>query len=146
MARTKPKPTSRSAPPGSPDGEFNAKTGRPVRKLRAPADSPFVDSALALSDEEEDDDESGEEVQAPSRKRKRSPSPHFSDDNEDPSANLSDSPDDAEDAGEAPTSDNPPFSVTIKNFTINIPVGHSGPLLLQLDPTSLGTLQKVCGM
>ncbi|KAK5124537.1 hypothetical protein LTR85_001754 [Meristemomyces frigidus] len=144
MARTKStRPTALSSELG--DGDFainyNSRTGRPIRKARK-ADSPFVDSAIAISDEESSEDEIVHALTSRSRKRKRSLSPL-----------LSDIDDDVETFSENGSSDHdaievrpppalaattiPGMQVTLKNIVINVPPGHVGPIVLHLNPEML---------
>ncbi|EME42148.1 hypothetical protein DOTSEDRAFT_175017 [Dothistroma septosporum NZE10] len=118
---------------------FNA-NGRAIRKCRTrQRDSPFEDSAIAISDDSEDDtDEIDGEVipVAPTRKRKRSPSPedslppdHFE------ALSETDS-----DASEHNLPDSPSAGLaghTTVHLTLNIPVGHQGPITLHLDPKTI---------
>ena len=111
----------------------NMSTGRPVRKARRTYEgSPFVDSAIAVSDDDDnhDSDSSTSSVSRP-RKRKRSPSP--------PASPRSDVDNIVSDLG-SDTDTNNLSSITqtdtqivINNMVINVPPGHTGPLILQLD-------------
>jgi len=119
---------------------YNRRTGRPVRKAQK-ADSPFVDSAVAITDEESSDVEEATPVHAKSRKRKRSPSPPLQDENPFPD---SPSKSDDEDAIDFPgaqadahlqshTSSTGMMQMTLQNVTINVPSGHQGPIVLHLQ-------------
>lgn len=141
MARTK--QLKRNVSPELGDGDwavnFNA-NGRAIRKCRTrQRDSPFEDSAIAISDESEDDvDENDGEVipVAQSRKRKRSPTPedtwppdHFE------ALSETDS-----DSSEHEASDSLVAALsghTTVHLTVNIPVGHQGPITLHLDPKTI---------
>lgn len=126
------------------DGDFDialiTRTGRPRRKARrTQTDSPFVDSAIAVSDPA-DSDITASDASARStismaryrkRKRKRSPSPPVSDDTEE-SADTSDTDNTAFQHSNGFAS-NTSIQINIKNLTVNIPPGHRGPVLLQLD-------------
>ena len=119
---------------------FNARTGRPLRKARwTQENSPFVDSAIALSDPVEDDAVDSDALDEPTisvarrRKRKRSPSPPLSEDT------VIDEP--LSDFGKVTTHETTPtcqsaVQITFNNLVINVPRGHTGPLLLQLDVPS----------
>lgn len=153
MARTKQtKPTACSSELG--DGDFavnyNPKTGRPIRKSLK-ADSPFVDSAVAISDDEDSDDE--EAVPVPrSRKRKRSPSPPLSGvaddldaltDNEAIWTNEHDD-DVVVRSGKGLGITGLPavtggMQFTLRDIVVNVPVGHKGPIVLHLSADSAPT-------
>lgn len=113
---------------------YNKRTKHPLRNAhRTLEDSPFVDSAIVLSDISESEDPDSDTIPVlPRRKRKRSPSPPASED-------LQDDDDLPSDSSEAPDQPSPPTSQTaavqivIKNLLVNVPRGHSGPILLQLD-------------
>ena len=116
--------------------------GRPLRSTRNKttnrnADSPFVDSALAISDSEDTGNEvedDGEVIRlARPRKRKRSLSPPAS-----PLSNgqevLSDSTDsDVDDLDRLLAQECPEQGTTI-HLTINVPVGQREPIKLHIDP------------
>ncbi|KAK6430808.1 hypothetical protein LTR95_013032 [Oleoguttula sp. CCFEE 5521] len=154
---------SKQRSPELGDGDFgityNTKTGRPVRKSTAKTDSPFVDSAIALSDEEpepsdEDDDDvtsyDGDEdivTKQPVRKRTYSPSPPLSDLGlSEPDDALSDVSSDASDEETelplcrlatrksiSPLSTHlPPLQVTL-----NVPAGEDREITLNIDLKSL---------
>lgn len=141
MPRTK--KSTRTAP-SSELGEgnwginFNSK-GRAIRKCRRQTrESPFQDSAVAISDTDDDDDfddrEDDEVIKVvSSRKRKRSPSPDSPLPSDIPELHSeSDS-----DSSSAETPDTPIRGLaghTTVNLTVNIPVGHQGPITLHLDP------------
>ncbi|KAH9807340.1 hypothetical protein Tdes44962_MAKER06376 [Teratosphaeria destructans] len=134
------------------DGDFavtyNRRTGRPIRRSLAAikAASPFVDSAVAISDEEGSDDEG--ELTTVSRKRKRSPSPPLSVANEpDPLDSACESLDESDDdeairlgSAKPPSQSSPAPSgtmqITLKDITINVPAGHQGPIVLHLEPST----------
>jgi hypothetical protein len=109
---------------------YNARTGRPMRKTRRVTEgSPFVDSAIAVSDEDSDDSDSSIAPLARARKRKRSPSPPASPASEHDKI-------DSVASVETPVINHNLQSViqlVIKNTVIHIPPGHTGPLLLQVD-------------
>lgn len=130
------------------------------RTTRSPLDSPFIDSAVAVSGSNESDDSGeGESIAVSRRKRKtpslRAPSPISdvqSDGSEDESDALGDITHephtkshaaalaDAHPArrGTTVVSSVPPaLSFTISNLVVNVPHGHTGPILLQLDIPAL---------
>ncbi|WPH00460.1 Hypothetical protein R9X50_00328900 [Acrodontium crateriforme] len=130
--------------PGDFAVDYNSRTGRPNRKLRAPAHSPFLDSALAMSDGETEEEECGA---SRSRKRRRSPSPALPV-CPDEYARMSGTPDiDTDDdaiqvhgpakfpqlPAQQPPQQQLVRQITIKDVTINIPAGHQGPIMLHLD-------------
>ncbi|KAF7190951.1 hypothetical protein HII31_08110 [Pseudocercospora fuligena] len=136
---------SRAASSELGDGDFNIDynaKGRAIRKCRKiRRESPFEDSAVAISDDDDDFEE--EEIDdsihiAPTRKRKRSPSPAAplpSDDVESLSdSSLSDD--------EAPQRPSPPSASTTIHLTINVPAGHQGPLTINLDPKNFAAVQS----
>ncbi|OQO01805.1 hypothetical protein B0A48_12278 [Cryoendolithus antarcticus] len=154
--------TSKQRSPELGDGDFgityNTKTGRPVRKSTAKTDSPFVDSAIALSDEEpepsdeEDDLTSYDEdedivTKQPVRKRTYSPSPPLSDLGlSEPDDALSDVSSDASDdeteqplcrlatrkSASSSRTNLPPLQVTL-----NVPAGEDREITLNIDLKSL---------
>lgn len=144
MARTKPaKQASQAMSSELGNGDFavnfNTRTGRPIRKARK-ADSPFVDSAIAITDEETSEDEAVPMLTSRSRKRKRSPSPPLSDSDAD-EEELSDDGESDHDAIAVrprcgPELDSTPgmMQVVLKDITINVPPGHVGPLVLHITP------------
>ena len=115
---------------------YNARTGRPVRKIRrVTAGSPFVDSAIAVSDEDGDDSDSDIAPLARARKRKRSPSPPVSvvselDKELDKIVSDSFASDETHVMNHSAQS---VIQLIIKDVTINISPGHTGPVLLQVD-------------
>ncbi|KAI5364000.1 hypothetical protein Slin15195_G096550 [Septoria linicola] len=115
--------------------------GRAVRKCRTQQrDSPFEDSAVAISDDESDYQEEtiGDVISvAPSKKRRRSPSPLARLPSDDV-ANVSDSSmSDAEDEPAITQA-----GATTIHLTVNIPPGHQGPITLNLDPRKFNTTQS----
>lgn len=127
----------RKASPELGQGDFavtyNARTGRPMRKTRRVTEgSPFVDSAIAVSDDEDSmDSGNGITLALRARKRKRSPSP--------PASEVSEHDKIVSESGASVETNvmsstvRPGIQLTIKNMIINVPRGHTGPLLLQLD-------------
>ena len=125
------------------EGEFgisyNARTGRPLRKARRVHEgSPFVDSAIAVSDASDEDSDSSTALVSKLRKRKRSPSL--------PASVQSDSDkilSDSCTSVETSVTSQPVqvgTQITISNLVINVPPGHTGPLVLQLDiPSQIST-------
>lgn len=149
MARTKQKKAiAISSELGAGDFavSYNSRTGRPIRKAQK-ADSPFVDSAVAISDEESSEDEALLTLTSRSRKRKRSPSPPLSDQDDDsPALTNYDGESDVDEIEVRPrkrlaTPAMPTAPVTsqglqfvLKNLVVNVPLGHIGPVVLQLSP------------
>jgi hypothetical protein len=143
MARGKVVPSSELGD-GNWGTTHNKRTGRPIRKAPNKANSPFVDSAIAITDEESDGSEA--ELILKPRKRKRSPSPPLSEANEDLSDSdlsidndVDDFTDDLPRRQQAVTttasaSTSGAMQITLKEVTINVPAGHQGPLVLQLEP------------
>ena len=115
---------------------FNARTGRPLRKARRlQEDSPFVDSAVAVSDPAESDASENSTISvARRRKRRRSPSPPLSEETYDDD-HVSDSGKFETQSAVSPLCQNA-IQITFKDLVINVPTGHTGPLLLQLDISS----------
>jgi len=126
------------------DNKTNMRTSRPLRKARK-ADSPFVDSAIAISDDEDNFGTSDEDAlpkRLQSRKRKRSVSPDLSTPAQE--AHPTSSADSEHEIEVDPKPTTPPTSTpgavmhfTLSNMTITVPEGHQGPILLQIDPKSL---------
>ncbi|KAI7539565.1 hypothetical protein KC331_g9682 [Hortaea werneckii] len=127
--------------------DFHPRTGRPIRRSQK-ADSPFVDSAIAVTDEESSDDESIIAVSHhQSKKRKRSPSPPLSDDDYDFSS-PSESRCESEGGSVPPRPQGMPqmslhaptpvtcqgTQIVIKDLMVNVPLGHTGPIVLHLTP------------
>ena len=119
---------------------YNARTGRPVRKTRRVYEgSPFVDSAIAVSDASDEDSDSSTALVSKLRKRKRSPSP--------PTSVQSDSDKILSESGASVETSvasqhvQAGTQITISNLVINVPPGHTGPLLLQLDIPSQTSTQ-----
>ncbi|KJY00249.1 hypothetical protein TI39_contig338g00025 [Zymoseptoria brevis] len=122
--------------------DYNSK-GRAIRKCRTARktdESPFEDSAIAISDSElddMDDEDDGNDSDiitvAPSRKKKRtrSPSPELRLDSEDDTGMMSDSS--MSDTMAAPTAPSKTGHTTF-HLTINIPTDQQGPITLHLDP------------
>ncbi|CAK1366783.1 hypothetical protein CB0940_10152 [Cercospora beticola] len=124
--------------------DYNAK-GRAIRKCRTQQrESPFEDSAVAISDNESDYEEEtvGDVISvAPAKKRKRSPSPLARLPSDDV-ANFSDSSmSDAEEESTLRTT--PPATGTTVHLTVNIPPGHQGPITLNIDPKNFASCQSV---
>jgi hypothetical protein len=130
-----------------PAVSYNSKTGRPIRHSAGKTASPFVDSAVAiseddseLSDPEQDvttDDEGI--VVVKSRKRKRSPSPPMSE------VSMSDSEGEAmlSDYGNAaalrnrPTQSIEPMAPMAPiQLTLNVPAGAERQIVLNIDLNS----------
>ena len=144
--------------------QYNTKTGRPKRVRQKLEDSPFVDSAIAVSESEESDDAQGDEdVIAVSHRRKRkrrtrTPSPPLESSGSDDLESASDSGTDvyATRAGSRKTSAPPPavvraspdsfprhsdapaLSFTIKDLVVNVPANHVGPITLQIEIPAAG--------
>ncbi|KAF2773735.1 hypothetical protein EJ03DRAFT_305317 [Teratosphaeria nubilosa] len=132
-----------NAAPSSELGEgdfavnYNRRTGRPIRRSLAAskAASPFVDSAVAISDEEGSDDD-GESITV-SRKRKRTPSPPLSEANEsDPLDSACESLDESDEDEAIHVGTGSAKPSTQSNITINVPAGHQGPIVLHLEPSA----------
>ncbi|CAK4025621.1 Hypothetical predicted protein [Lecanosticta acicola] len=123
--------------------DFN-QNGRAVRKCRTQARaSPFQDSAVAISDPEDDDlddDDDADEVVkvASSRKRKRSPSPDLPLPSDVPHL-RSHSDSDSSDTEHTETPTPALAGHTTLHLTVNIPLGHQGPITLHLDPNNFPT-------
>ncbi|KXT00617.1 hypothetical protein AC578_3140 [Pseudocercospora eumusae] len=121
--------------------DYNAK-GRAIRKCRkARRESPFEDSAGAISDDDDDfeEEEIGDSIHiAPARKRKRSPSPAapLPSDHADSLSDSSLSDDDD------PHTPSPPSAGTTIHLTINVPPGHQGPLTINLDPKNFAAVRS----
>ena len=146
MARAKVEKSVQKPAPSSElgEGDFaitkNARTGRPLRSSTArKTDSPFVDSAVAISDEESSVSSSDESeiISRPARPRKRKRTPS-------PSPSLSSEPS----LVSAPATDDTPLSDTEDEdralpvaqplqITLNVPAGPERHVILNLD---LGTL------
>ncbi|KAK3707039.1 hypothetical protein LTR37_012371 [Vermiconidia calcicola] len=109
---------------------FNAQTGRPVRKARRTLEnSPFVNSAT-ISDATDNSDCSDTIPVVRRRKRKRSPSPPPSyESSEVEVVARSSSPD----VGTPAISTGESIQITLQNVVVNVPIGHVGPVMLQLD-------------
>ena len=122
---------------------YTPRTGRPVRKARK-SDLPFVDSAVAISDEESSDEEAIAALNSRSKKRKRSPSPPLSDNGNALEPVTDDEGDSGDDEVEVLSRKVPRISslstalpglqYTIKDVVINVPLGHTGPIILHLGP------------
>ncbi|KAK4497894.1 hypothetical protein PRZ48_010549 [Zasmidium cellare] len=115
--------------------------GRAIRKCRTQhRDSPFEDSAIAISDDDDDlfeEMDADEVIPVARSKRKRSPSPEAPLPS-DPFDALSDSDSDASqgDPPESPAARSLAGHTTV-HLTVNIPVGHQGPITLHLDPKNI---------
>ncbi|KAK6438934.1 hypothetical protein LTR95_004851, partial [Oleoguttula sp. CCFEE 5521] len=137
---------------------YNTKTGRPIRKSTHKTESPFVDSAIALSDEEpelseeEDDvtsDDEGEGIvtRPPPRKRTYSPSPPLSDLGlSEPDDALSDVLSESDDEDDelplcrlaARKSASPRMStIPPLQVTLNVPAGEEREITLNINLKSL---------
>lgn len=146
MARTR----VRTAVPGSKigNGDFaancHARTGRPIRQSRREhQNSPFVDSAVAISDSEQSgEDSDGDIISVAHRKRKRSPSP--------PLSSISDDSDSSSNSGPKqkqlfPGSKEPTMlQYIVKQVVVNVPAGYKGPILLQLDAPTPNPSKQTC--
>jgi hypothetical protein len=130
-----------------PATSYNSKTGRPIRRSAGKTASPFVDSAVAIS---EDDDEGSDPEQdvtsddegivvVKPRKRKRSPSPPMSE------ATMSDSEGDAilSEYGHASAIRTRPTQSIEQvapmapiQLTVNIPAGPERQIVLNIDLNS----------
>lgn len=132
---------------------YNNKTGRPIRNGARKTESPFVDSAVAISDANIDLDESDEHdvtsddegiAVVKTRKRKRSPSPPLSE------ASMSDaeadlrSDDDSGIAMRSPPARTMP-SATPLQLTLNVPAGPERQVVLNLDLGSMLLQQSLGG-
>ncbi|KAK4548883.1 hypothetical protein LTR36_008656 [Oleoguttula mirabilis] len=141
MAETRPsRPPALSSELGDSDFaiNYNSRTGRPIRNARK-ADSPFVDSAVAISDEESSDDEAVQALASRSRKRQRSPSPPLSDIDSDLETLSADGESDHDAIEVRPRSGlvataTSGVQITLKDIVINVPPGHVGPIVLHLTP------------
>ncbi|TKA30332.1 hypothetical protein B0A50_02559 [Salinomyces thailandicus] len=139
--------TSTPRPSDDVTVNFNPRTGRPMRNAPK-ADSPFVDSAVAISDDESSDDEYVLAPTSRANKRKRSPSPTLTD-----NGNVSDAISehdhyfDEDDVAAVPqrkatetslSTSSPTFAqgsqIVLKDLVINVPSGHTGPVILHLTP------------
>lgn len=123
---------------------YNNKTGRPIRNGARKTESPFVDSAVAISDanpelDESDDHEvtsDDEGIVVRTRKRKRSPSPPISE------ASLSDeegalrSDDDSGIAMGSPPVGTTPSAMPLQ-LTLNVPAGPERQVVINLDLGSM---------
>lgn len=119
--------------------KYSRWTGRPQRQLKpAKQDPSFVDSTLVLSDDDDADEEHSDEdsipVARPRKRVKRSPSPPLSAVESDAEP-VSDDEDHAPPPTQSPVRSEGAMQITISNMTINVPEGHRGPILLQLDLT-----------
>lgn len=141
---TQPQPTTTS---------YNSKTGRPIRRSAGKTASPFVDSAVAISEDDTDDSDREQDVTSDdegivvvkSRKRKRSPSPPMSE------ATMSDSEGDAilSDYGHASAMRNPPTQSIEQvapmapiQLTVNVPAGGERQIVLNIDLNSYLSQQR----
>lgn len=124
---------------------YNAKTGRPIRRSAGKTASPFIDSAVAISENDTDHSDPDDDVTSDdegikvvkSRKRKRSPSPPISE------APVSDSEGDAmmSDYGNAAAIRTTRPAQSIEQMapiqlTLNIPAGAERQITLNIDLNS----------
>lgn len=108
--------------------------GRKVNK-----DSPFADSGIAISDPEDEGDAETIVLQKP-RKRRRSPSPALSNNGvatDDESVSVHDGIFSDDDHQHPTTLSSLDYVVPPVQLTFNVPVGHSGPFVVNLDVASL---------
>jgi hypothetical protein len=120
---------------------YNARTGRPMRKARRVTEgSPFVDSAVAVSDAEDSDD-SDSSIALASRPRKRKRSPSLAASIVSDADKIVSNSDASVDTSVTCSTVQAGMQLTIKNMIINVPPGHTGPLLLQLDIPSQTLMQ-----
>jgi hypothetical protein len=130
-----------------PAVSYNSKTGRPIRRSAGKTASPFVDSAVAISEDDSEDSDPEQDVTTDdegivvvkSRKRKRSPSPPMSE------ASMSDSEGEAmlSDYGNAaalrnrPTQSIEPMAPMAPiQLTLNVPAGAERQIVLNIDLNS----------
>lgn len=148
-----PKPARLAEPkPDQPQPavSYNSKTGRPIRRSAGKTASPFVDSAVAISEDDSDHSDPEQDVTTDdegivvvkSRKRKRSPSPPMSE------ASMSDSEGDAmlSDYGNAATLRHRPAQsietmvpttpMAPIQLTLNVPAGAERQVVLNIDLNS----------
>lgn len=149
MARgARPQPVAGSKPDQpQPAVSYNTKTGRPIRRSTGKTASPFVDSAVAISEDDSDHTDPEQDVTSDdegivvvkSRKRKRSPSPPMSE------ASMSDSEGDAmlSDYGAAAAlRQRPAQSIETMppmaplQLTVNVPAGAERQIVLNIDLNS----------
>jgi hypothetical protein len=147
----KPQPVAGSKPDQpQPAVSYNSKTGRPIRRSAGKTASPFVDSAVAISEDDSENSDPEQDVTSDdegivvvkSRKRKRSPSPPMSE------ASMSDSEGDAllSDYGNAVTLRNRPTQsiepmaamapMAPIQLTLNVPAGAERQVVLNIDLNS----------
>jgi hypothetical protein len=139
-----PKPDESQSQPAV---SYNSKTGRPIRRSAGKTASPFVNSAVAISEDDSDHSDQEQDVTTDdegivvvkSRKRKRSPSPPMSE------ASMSDSEGDAmlSDYGNAaalrnrPTPSIEPMAPMAPiQLTINVPAGPERQVVMNIDLNS----------
>lgn len=139
MAGTKP-----TQPQPQPAVSYNTKTGRPIRHSAGKTASPFVDSAVAISEDDTDNSDPEQDVTSDdegimvvkSRKRKRTPSPPMSE------ASMSDSEGDAmlSDYGNVAALRNRPAQsiepmapMAPIQLTVNVPAGAERQVVLNID-------------
>lgn len=130
--------------PIQPAVAYNTKTGRPIRRSAGKAASPFVDSAVAISEADTDHSDSAQDVTdddegimvVKTRKRKRSPSPPMSE------ASMTDSEGDAmmSDYGNAAALRNRPTQSIEQlppiQLTLNVPAGPERQIVFNIDLNS----------
>lgn len=113
---------------------YNPRTGRPVRRSagRKSTNSDFIDPVQAISDAEDHDTD--EEKYVRPRKRRRSPSPPVSPRMEidEPYSPVRSPERSLTEEAATPVSDVSPISLTF-----NVPPGHSGPFVINLDVAAL---------
>lgn len=141
MAGTKP---AQPQPLPQPAVSYNTKTGRPIRHSAGKTASPFVDSAVAISEDDTDNSDPEQDVTSDeegimvvkSRKRKRTPSPPMSE------ATMSDSEGDAmlSDYGNVAALRNRPAQsiepmapMAPIQLTVNVPAGAERQVVLNID-------------
>lgn len=113
---------------------YNARTGRPIRKSagRKSLVTSYLDPDEVISDLEDDDDIFLDDVEDTVRvapKRRRSPSPPMT-----PHLRYAD---DLTSLGSTPEPVPATTSIPPLSFTFNVPPGHTGPFVVNLDLNSL---------
>jgi len=144
--RSQPVAATESTQP-QPATSYNSKTGRPIRRSAGKTASPFVDSAVAISEDDTGDSDPEQDVTSDDegivvvkpRKRKRSPSPPMSE------ATMSDSEGDAmmSDFGHAAAMRNRPAQsiehvvpMAPIQLNLNVPAGAERQIVLNIDLNS----------
>lgn len=124
------------------DTEFNPRTGRPIRKGagRKSLNEGYVNPTEAMSDEDEDEfiDDEDDNIRV-AKKRKRSPTPPMT-----PRRLIDDAemPEDIVPSYETDISPVPMVKAPPVSLTFNVPAGHSGPFVVNLDINSLMGLSQ----